>query len=45
MLTFSINEVSPALDVAVRLIHTKVFDDQEIAEYQPNWKEYEANAV
>ena len=45
MLTFSINEVCPALDVAIRLIHTKVFDDKEIAEYQPDWKEQEANAV
>ena len=44
VLTFSINEVCPTLDVAVRLIHTKVFDDQEIAEYQPDWKEQEANA-
>ena len=33
VLTFSINEVCPALDVALRLIHTKVFDDKEIAEY------------
>ena len=39
VLTFSINEVSPTLDVAVRLIYTKVFDDQEIAEYQLDWKE------
>ena len=44
-MTFSINEVCPALDAAIRLIHTKVFDDQEIAEYQPDWKEQEANAV
>ena len=44
VLTFSINEVCPALDAAVRLILTKVFDDQEIAEYQPEWKEQEANA-
>ena len=28
VLTFFINEVSPALDTVVRLIHTKVFDDQ-----------------
>ena len=33
------------MDVAIRLIHTKVFDDKEIAEYQPDWKEQEANAV
>ena len=33
VLTFSINEVSPALDTVVRLIHTKLFDDQEIVEY------------
>ena len=45
MLTFSINEVSPALDVVVRLIHSKVFDDQEVAEYQPDWKIQESNAV
>ena len=37
MLTFSINEVCPDLDAAVRLIHTKVFDDKEIAEYQSDW--------
>ena len=45
VLTFSINEVCLDLDAAVRLIHTKVFDDQEIVEYQPDWKEQEANAV
>ena len=45
VLTFSINEVCPALDAAIRLIHTKVFDDKEIDEYQPDWKEKEANAV
>ena len=45
VLTFSINEVFPALDAAIRLIHTKVFDDKEIAEYQPDWKEQEANEV
>ena len=39
VLTFSLNEVFPALDVAIRLIHTKVFDDKEITEYQPDWKE------
>ena len=33
------------MDAAVRLIHTKVFDDKEIAEYQPHWKAQEANAV
>ena len=31
VLTFSINEVCPDLDAAIRLIHTKVFDDQLIA--------------
>ena len=36
VLTFSINENCPALDAAIRLIHTKVFDDKEIAEYQPD---------
>ena len=45
VLTFSINEVCPTLDAAIRLIHTNVFDDKEIAEYQPDWKEQEANAV
>ena len=45
VLTFSINDVCSALDKAIRLIHSKVFDDQEIAEYQPDWKEQEANAV
>ena len=45
VLTFSINEVCPALDVAIMLINTKVFDDQELAEYHPDWKEQEANAV
>ena len=33
------------MDAAIRLIHTKVFDDNEIAQYQPDWKEQEANAV
>ena len=45
VLTFSINEVFPALDTAVRLINTKVFDGKETVEYQPDWKEQEANAV
>ena len=45
MLKFCINEVCPALDAWIRLIHTKVFDDKEIAEYQPDWKAQEANAV
>ena len=45
VLTFSLNEVFPTLDAAIRLIHTKVFDDKEIAEYQPDWKEQEATAV
>ena len=30
---------------AVRMIHTKVFDGKETAEYQPDWKDQEANAV
>ena len=38
VLTFSTNEVCPALDAAIRLIHTKVFDDQEFIEYRPDWK-------
>ena len=33
------------MDAAVRLINTKVFDDKDITEYQPDWKEQEANAV
>ena len=45
VLTFAINEACPALDAAIRLNHTKVFDDKEIAEHQPDWKEQEANAV
>lgn len=45
VLTFSINDVCPALDAAIRLIHTRVFDDEEVTEYQPDWKEQEANAV
>ena len=46
VVTFSINEVCPTLDTAIRLIHTKVFDDKaEIAKYQPDWKEQEANVV
>ena len=45
VLTFSSNEDFPALDTAIRLIHTKVLDDQEIVEYQPDWKAQEANAV
>ena len=36
VLTFSTNEVCPALDAAIRLIHTKVFDDQEVVEYRPD---------
>ena len=39
VLTFSINEDFPALDAAIRVIHTKVFDDKEIAEHQLDWKE------
>ena len=39
MLTFSINEGCRALDAAIRLIHTKVFDDKEIAKHQPDWKD------
>ena len=45
VLTFSINEDFPALDTTIRVTHTKVFDDKEIAKYQPDWKEQEANAV
>ena len=45
MLTFSTNEVCPALDAAIRLIHTKVFDDQEVVEDRPDWQEQEANIV
>ena len=45
ILTFSINEVCPALDAAIRLIRTKIFDDQEIGEYQTDWEAQEANAV
>ena len=45
VLTFSTKEVFPALDTAIRLIHTKVFDDQEVVEYRPDWKIQEAHAV
>ena len=45
VLTFSTNEVCPALDAAIRLIHTKVFDDQEVVEYRPDWKAQEDYAV
>ena len=44
VLTFYVDDIFPTLDAAIRLIHTKVFDDKEIAEYQPDWKEQEANA-
>ena len=33
MHTFSTNDVCPALDAAIRIIHTKVFDDQEVLEH------------
>ena len=45
VLTFSINEDCPTLDTAIRVIHTKVFADKEITEYQPDWKEKESNAI
>jgi len=35
--TFSTNDVCPALDAAIRIIHTKVFDDQELVEQRPDW--------
>ena len=38
VLTFSTNMVCPALDVAIRLTHTKVFDDQEVVESRPDWQ-------
>ena len=43
--TFSTNDVCPALDAAIRIIHTKVFDDQEVLEHQPDWPTQEAHAV
>ncbi len=45
VLTFSIDDVFPTLDVAIRLIRTKVFDDEEVIQYQPDWEEKEANVV
>ena len=39
LLTFSINDVFPTLEKAIRLIHSRVFDDKEVTEYQPDWKE------
>ena len=45
VLTFSINEDCLALDAAIRVMHTKVLDDKEIAEHQLDCKEQEANAV
>ena len=45
VLTFSTNEVCPALDAAIRLVHTKVLDAQEIVKYWPDWKAQEAHAV
>ena len=45
MHTFYTNDVCPALDAAIRIIHTKVFDDQEVVEHRPNWTAQEAHAV
>ena len=45
MLTFSVDDVCPTFDVAIRLIHSKVFDDKEVSKYQLDWKEQEANAM
>ena len=45
VLTFSTNEVCPALDAAIRLVHTKVLDAQEIVKYRPDWMTQEAHAV
>ena len=35
--TFSTNDVCPALDAAIRILHTKVFDDRELVERRPDW--------
>ena len=43
--TFSTNDVCPALDAAIRVIHTKVFNDQEMTETHPDWATQEAFAV
>ena len=45
MHTFYTNDVYPALDAAIRIIHTKVFDDQEVLEHRPDWPTQEAHAV
>jgi len=45
ILTFAVDDECPSLDAAVRLIHAKVFDDEEVMQYQPNWEKTEANAV
>ena len=43
VLTFSTNEVCPALNVAIRLVHTKVFKDQEVVKYWPDGKSQETH--
>ena len=45
VLTFSTNEDCLALDVAIKLFHTKIFDDQEVVKYRLAWKAQEAHAV
>ena len=45
VITFSTNEVFLALDASIRLIHAKLFDDQKLVEYWPDWKIQEAHAV
>ena len=45
MHTFSTNDVCPALDATIRIIHTKVFDDQEVVEHRPDWTAQEAHVV
>ena len=43
VLTFSANKVCPALNVAIRWVHPKVFKDQEVVKYQPNGKSQETH--
>ena len=45
VLTFSTNEFCLALDVAIRLVHTKVLDDQAVVKYRPDWEAHTAHAV
>ena len=43
VLTFSTNKVCLALNVAIRLVHTKIFKDPEVVKYRPNGKSQETH--